>query len=114
MSYQAHNTCYHGNKWSKFNKLKDKTESLGENNVKYCIRSGDVNLKQKDSIQLFANVDFKLLHGFVFVRNSNTKRSITNDFLDANRMNVKGTKNIFESIKDSPIPLKLHQLYWLL
>ena len=34
--------------------------------------SDDVSLKQKDTIQLFANVEFKLLHVFVFVRNSDT------------------------------------------
>ena len=84
------------------------------NNVKSCIRSDEVNLKQIDAIQLFANVEFKLLHGFVFVRNSDTKICIANDFLDANRMNVKGTNNIFEPIQDSPIPLKPKQLHWLL
>ena len=73
------------------------------NNVKACSRSGKINLKQKNSIQLFKNVEFKLLHGFVFLRNSDTKRCIANDFLEANKMNLKGTNNIFEPIQDSPI-----------
>ena len=52
--------------------MKDKIQPHRENNVKSYIRSDDVNLKQKDTIQLFANMEFKLLHGFVFVRNSDT------------------------------------------
>ena len=109
LSYQDKNTCYYENKSSEFNKLKYKIQLLGENNVKYCIRSDYINLKQKDSIQLFANVEFKLLYGFVFVRNFDTKQCVANDFLDANRMNVKGTKNTFELIQDSPIPMKPKQ-----
>ena len=73
------------------------------NNVKACSRSGKINLKQKDAIQLFNNVEFKLLHGLVFLRNSDTKRCIANDFLEANKMNLKGTNNIFEPIQDSHI-----------
>ena len=52
--------------------MKYKIQPHRENNVKSYIRSDDVNLKQKDTIQLFANMEFKLLHWFVFVRNSDS------------------------------------------